>query len=437
MGFFNLSGMSTTRALQLFQVMRLGAVILTSILLAKSGLSIAGIGNYEMLLFIGTTLTFFWVNGLLQGMTPVYAGLGEQDRKAFVFNNFLVFCFISLVLFALMIWGERWVTPMLTGQVQVPYYRLFCLYLLLNLPTFPVEYYYLLDDKPRHIVGWGGVSFGLHVLALYLPVVSGYGLEGGFMALILLSGAKLLWTAGLALRYGAGELRFDLIRQYLVFSAPLTLNVMMGNLILLFDNWLVGWYYRDEAVFAVFRYGSRELPLATALATALGVAMIPRLSADMPAGLAELRTRTARLMHLLFPLTIVLLFVSRPLFPLVFNPGFAASAPLFNIYLLVTASRVLLPNAIVLARGVPQVIFGVGVVELLVKVVLGVLFIGWWGLPGLAWSVVLSFWVEKLALIGYLERKHGLPTGQWLDRKLFTLYTAALLGAYLLSCLLF
>jgi O-antigen/teichoic acid export membrane protein len=369
MGFFNLSGLSTTRALQLFQVMRLGAVILTSILLAKSGLSIAGIGNYEMLLFIGTTLTFFWVNGLLQGMTPIYAGLGEKDRKSFIFNNFLVFCFISLVLFALMIWGERWVTPMLTGQAQIPYYRLFCLYLLLNLPTFPVEYYYLLDDKPRHIVGWGGVSFGLHVLALYLPVVSGFGLEGGFMALILLSGAKLLWTAGLVLRYGTGGLRFDLIRQYLVFSAPLTLNVMMGNLILLFDNWLVGWYYRDEAVFAVFRYGSREFPLATALATALGVAMIPRLSADMPAGLAELRVRTGRLMHLLFPLTILLLFVSRPLFPLVFNPGFAASAPLFNIYLLVTASRVLLPNAIVLAKGVPQVIFGVGVVELLVKVV--------------------------------------------------------------------
>ncbi|MBP6826421.1 MAG: hypothetical protein KA165_07670, partial [Saprospiraceae bacterium] len=72
--------LSTSRALQIFQVMRMGAVILTSILLAKSGLDTAGIGNYEMLLYIGTTLTFFWVNGLLQGMPPVYVRLKEDDR---------------------------------------------------------------------------------------------------------------------------------------------------------------------------------------------------------------------------------------------------------------------------------------------------------------------------------------------------------------------
>jgi hypothetical protein len=41
--------------------MRLGAVVLTSILLAKSSLGIAEIGGYELLLYIGTTLTFFWV----------------------------------------------------------------------------------------------------------------------------------------------------------------------------------------------------------------------------------------------------------------------------------------------------------------------------------------------------------------------------------------
>lgn len=431
MGFTFWSDMSASRALQLFQVMRVGSVIVTSILLAKSGLSTAEIGTYEMLLYIGTTLTFFWVNGLLQGMPPVYARLNSHDRKAFIFNNFLVFCATAAGMYLALFLGEQWLTPALTGQAQVPYFHLFCVYLLLNLPTFPVEYYYLLHEKPRHIVGWGGVVFGLHIAALYLPVWMGFGLRGGFFTLIVLSGLKLAWAAGLVLRTGKPEFRIDLIRSYLRFSTPLTLNVLVGNFIVVFDSWLVGWYYRDEAVFAIFRYGSREFPLATALATGLGMALIPRLSEDLPAGMAEMKTKVRRLMHLLFPLTIFLLFVSGPLFPRVFNPDFAGSAPLFNVYLLITVSRVLLPNAIVLSRGAPRVIFGVGLIELAVKVVLGFLFIHWWGLMGVAWSVVVAFGFEKLALMWFLEKKLGVRTGDWLDWRWYLVYVLALVAAFL------
>lgn len=427
------TSISTTRALQLFQVMRLGAVILTSILLAKSGLSTAEIGTYELLLYIGTTLTFFWVNGLLMGMPPVYSNLDSDERKVFVFNNFLVFCGIAAGLFCVLFLGERFVTPLLTGQAEVPHFRLFCLYLLFNLPTFPVEYYYLLKEKPRHIIGWGAVTFGLHVAALFLPVKMGWGLQGGFTALAVLGALKFIWTAGLVFQIGKIQVRTGIIRQYLVFSAPLTLNVLVGNFVILFDTWLVGWYYKDEVTFAIFRYGSRELPLATALATALGTALIPLLTSELTAGLAALKDKTRQLMHLLFPLTILLLFITKPLFPLIFNPDFAASAPLFNIYLLITASRLLLPNAIVLAKGAPRAIFWVGIIELVVKIALGFLFIQWWGLTGVAWSAVLAFWVEKLGLMWILEKKYGVRTVEWLDWRWYLIYTAALVAAFLIA----
>lgn len=413
--------------------MRLGSVVLTSILLAKSGLSTAEIGVYEMLFYIGTTLTFFWLNGLLMGMPPVYSNLSDDDRKAFVFNNFIVFCAISAGLFCLLFFGEKWLTPLLTGQTTVPHYRLFCLFLLFNLPTFPVEYVYLLQEKPRHIIGWGAASFGLYVAALFLPLKMGYGLGGGFAALVLLSALKLQWTLSVVAQFGKIQLRLALIRRYLTFSTPLMLNALVGNFIVLFDVWLVGWYFRDEATFAVFRYGSREFPLATALATALGTAMIPRLAADFSAGLAELKSKTRRLMHLLFPLAITLLFLSGPLFPVVFNPDFGASAPLFNIYLLITASRVLLPNAIVLAKGEPRAIFWVSLVELAVKIALGFLFVRWWGLAGVAWSAVLAFWVEKLGLIWFLEKKHGLRAEEWLDVRWYLGYVATMMTVFLFS----
>ena len=417
--------LTLTRALQFYQLLRLGSVIGASILLAKSGLSLADIGVYEALLYIGSVAAFFWANGLLQGIPPVYARLAESEQKAFIFNKFLVFSGISFLIFLTLWFGRQWVMPALTGLPVAPYFGWFCAYLFFNLATLPVEYLYLLREKPWALVGWGGVSFGLYMLVLFLPVYFGYGLEGGLMGLAALGALRFLWAVILVARLGTPAFRPDLIGHYLRFSAPLVLNLMVGNLVLLFDNWLVGWYFRDETVFAVFRYGSREFPLATALATALGTVMIARIATQPEAGLAELKSQTRRLFHLLFPLTILLLFLSKPLFPLVFNPAFAGSAPLFNIYLLLTASRVLLPNSIILANGRPRAILLVGLLELAVKVILGFWFIHWWGLPGVAWSAVAAFFVEKAGLIWYLEKRLDVRTGDWLDWRWYAGYVVA------------
>jgi O-antigen/teichoic acid export membrane protein len=413
--------------------MRLGTAILTGVILAKSGLSVEEIGAWEMLLYLGTILTFFWVAGLLQGIAPVYAKLDEEERKSFVFNHFLLFCGISFALFVLMWAGEQWMAPALTGLDQVPYFKWFAVYLLFNLPSFPVEYWYLLQEKPRSIVLWGIVSFGIYLLALVLPIYVGMGLEGGIKALVMLSIGKWLWAAGMTLRHGKFKPGTVLILQYLAFCAPLMLSNVVSNLLMLFDNWLVNWHFSDPGIFAVYRYGAREFPLATALVSALGTSLIPQLVANQETGLGELKRKTRRLMHLLFPLTIGLIFFSRPLFPLVFNPDFADSAGLFNIYLLTLASRILLPASVALAKGDSRSIFWVSIVELVFKFILGFWFIQWWGLPGLAFSVVISFWVEKIGLIWILEQKHRIRTSEWLDWKWYMGYCVALFGAYWLS----
>ena len=419
--------------MQLYQVLRLGSVVLASILLAKSGLGLADIGAYEALLFVGSVAAFFWANGLLQGIPSVYAHLPEAERPAFIFNKFLVFGGISLLV-ALAFWlSQFWLAPALTGLSELPHFGWFCLFLFFNLASLPVEYLYLLREKPIGLAIWGLGSFGGYVLALMLPVYAGLGLEGGLMGLAGLGALRFVWAVGLVLQHSHPEWRPDLIKRYLNFSMPLVLNLMVGNLVLLFDNWLVGWYFQEEAVFAVFRYGSREFPLATALATALGTAMIARIALAPEAGLAELKAKTRRLFHLLFPLTMLLMLVAKPLFPLVFSPEFAASAPLFNIYLLLTLSRVLLPNAIVLAKGQPRAILVVGLSELILKVVLGFLFIHWWGLAGVAWSAVLSFWLEKIGLIWYLERRLKIPTRDWLDWPWYVGYSLAVVLVFILG----
>jgi hypothetical protein len=50
--------LNSTLAMQMYQVMRTGSAVLTGVVLAKSTLSTAEIGQWEMLLYVGTTLTF-------------------------------------------------------------------------------------------------------------------------------------------------------------------------------------------------------------------------------------------------------------------------------------------------------------------------------------------------------------------------------------------
>ncbi|MDX2136038.1 MAG: hypothetical protein SFV52_14735 [Saprospiraceae bacterium] len=427
---------SAPRAMQAFQVLRVGAILLTSVLLAKTGLSTSAIGVYEVMLYVGATLSFFWVNGLLQGIPPVHALCADDaEQERLLTLAFGVFNALSLVVTGGLFLFSAWLVPALTGLAELPFLGWFCLFLGFNLPAFVAEYVYLLRGQATRLVYWGLLSFGAQVLAVIAPVMAGYGLEGGLMALAGLAFVRWLWTLTLVFPK-RGFMPWDaaLLHRYLSFSSPLVLNVVTGNLVLLFDNWLVGYYYQSEAVFAVFRYGSRELPLATALATGLSVAMVGRLAAQPAQGMAELRVRGQRLMHAVFPPTLVLLFVSEQLFPLVFNPGFAESATLFNIYLLLTASRVLLPNVVVMALGRPGIILGVGLLELTAKVLLGWFFLQAWGLTGLAWSAVVAYFVEKIGLICWLEWR-GIRTGTWLNIPVYAAYAGALALAYAISLL--
>lgn len=422
--------------MQLFQAMRLGALVLSSVLLAKTGLGVVAIGQYEALLYLGSTLSFFWTVGLLQGIAPKYVQLAASDKAeaaTFLGQVFAVFCGFSLLMFILLVGAKPLLLPLLVGVGDLPHYTLFCLSLLFNLPSMPVEHFYLVQKKAWHIAIWGAVSAAGQLACFFGPLWLGWGLEGAFIGLGVLGGVKFIWAFRMV--WAVAPWRFDrfLTRDYIRLSLPLMGNTLASSLVVWFDNWLVAWHYQNEATFAIFRYGSREFPLATALATALGVALTPHLAADPIAGMAELRKRGRRLMHFLFPITGVLLFLTRPLFPVVFNPDFAASAPLFNIYLLLTISRVLLPNTLVLAAGHPNVLFRTSLAELALKVALGFWFIHLGGLEGLAWSVVVCFFFEKLVLIWYLERKMDIRTHQWLDLRWYACYTIALVATWIVS----
>src|SRR5512145_3343062 len=83
----NISGM------QLFQLMKPVIFLIISIVFAKK-LTRAEVGQFEMFMFIGGFMTFFWVTGIIQSLLPLYnrnktyrkVGEDENEKSPEIFN---------------------------------------------------------------------------------------------------------------------------------------------------------------------------------------------------------------------------------------------------------------------------------------------------------------------------------------------------------------
>ena len=424
---------NNVRALQIFQILRQGAAILISILLAKSALSTDDIGVFEMLVFIGTTVSFFWIAGLNQGMLPFFPKLKTEEQSQFIFNSFLLFCGLSIFVFVLLYFFETHITQVLVGQSSLPYYQWYCIYLLFFMPSFLIDYFYLVKNRPYRIIQFGVTVFTLQILVVVVPIFLGWGLLWSIYGLVALGVFRFLWLVILVFSFGKFQMNRDLMQSYWVLSFPLILYTLLSGFPTVFDSWVVGWFYNNTSTFAIFRYGARELPLAIALANALSSAMIPELVKNASSALPLLRQRTLKLYHAIFPLSIILMLTSWWWFPRVFNEAFIESAAIFNVFLLVVISRLIFPQTILIALGKTKMVLYISILETLLNIVLSIWLVQIFGLVGIAFGTVIAYLFEKIMIGIYLYSKHNIPFQQYTPVTWFMLYSVVLVGVYFIS----
>ena len=186
-------------------------------------------------------------------------------------------------------------------------------------------------------------------------------------------------------------------------------------------------------MFAVFRYGAQELPLALALTNAFSNVMVVEVATDVKKALPLIKARSLRLFHLLFPLSIVLMLLSPFLFPWIFNSDFVKSVPVFQVYLFVIISRLVFSSTILIGLKANSVLTWIGSLELLLNVGLSFYWGLKFGLVGIALATLVAFTFEKIMQCIYLYRMHGISPKEYLDIRWFFGYSALLLMAFLLS----
>lgn len=425
---FNLTRIS---ALQIFQMIRFSALILIGVVFSKSGLGTSEIGQYETFLFLAGAVSFFWINGLIQGFLPIAHGEKKTDKNARLFSVFYLLMILSLLAAGFVLIFEQSISGILLNGAKVPFLKYLLIYLLVSSPASLVEYIYLVQNRSRKIVIYGAISFLLMFLLVVLPSVAGMTIEYSLAGLVASAAFRLVWALVLLFRYSVPKPDFAFIQIHLKSATPLVFSMFLSGSAQYVDGFIITSYF-DEATFAVFRFGAREFPLVLLLANAFSASMLPGFAdrSKLKSNLEQIRINSEKLGRWLFPLSGVLMLVSHWAFPVVFNASFAGSATIFNIYLLLIVSRLLFPQTILIGLQKNKAILWASFLEIVVNVALSLWFVRLWGLPGVAYGTVGAYIFEKLVLMVFVRKTCRIKVAEYLNLKQHLLYSLLLTAIF-------
>jgi O-antigen/teichoic acid export membrane protein len=436
----------TLSGLQFFQLFRYGSVFLISIILPRAGLAPDQVGIFEAFLFFAGVVSYFWVTGLIQALLPLasiqtgVSDIGKQQEESSsahsspeFFNSFLLLLLFSVFAAGTLLLASPMLEQLLGQELPVEIIWLVVLYLILFAPSTLVEYWYVIRGHTKMLVAYGTIAFTLQILTVGIPVLLGYGVTGAIWGMIAAGGFRMIWLLSILIKNHEFRISFPFWKKYLNLGAPIIVSVFLSGSAQYVNGFIVSVKF-DPAMFAIFRYGARELPLVALLAHALSNAMVPVISRDGPAaGLKMLRARSSRMASWMFPLTVFLVLIAYFLFPAVYGMNFLESAGIFNLFLLLITSRLLFPQTVLIALKKTRILMAASLFELMLNIGLSLILVQIWGIRGVAMATVIAYFFERTFLMTYTSTILGIPPSQYVDIRKHFSWSAILLLAYLLA----
>jgi len=418
-------------ALQTFQFLRFLCFLVISIYFTKVPLSGGDIGSWEKLLLISGALSYFWVTGILQSFLPL-----SQRNKAFVqhqriagkspelFNAFILLMAFSLA-FALLILLMYGYGTIHTETPKIPYPGWLIIYFIFSNSSALIEHIFLIQDRPRHIFWYGIISTIVQIIAVCVPIMLGLGIVSAILGLIFVSVLRFLYLLHLLFRYAEFKLSIPFILNNLYVGYPIMFSALLSGSAQYVDS-LVATIAFDAKDFAIFRYGCKELPFVVMMTSGLHNALIPAFSVkkNIPDILSEIKTRSLRQMHFLFPLTILVMIFSQALFRLLFNPEFDKSPGVFMIYQLMIVSRVVFPQTILIGLKRTHILMWASIIQIALNIPLAffLVHVGY-DVNGIALASGLVHILEKLILMWYNYRKLGISPKKYTPMSWYIFYS--------------
>lgn len=287
------------------------------------------------------------------------------------------------------------------------------LYALFDLPARLLPNILLAEQRARSSAGASLVqSLGV-VVATFVPIGLGYGVEGivvGLVAFGAIYAAGMAWLLRGIYR-GAKAASPVRLRQLFEYSLPLGLTDVVSNLNASFDMWLIVISFSATEV-AEYQAGAWQIPIITTIAYSTGAAYMTRYTTLHQEGrameaMAIWRNTIAKISLVVVPAAAVFIVAAEEFVTLAFTEDYVAAAPVFRCYCLLTMARVTAFGSLMLAAGRPGLVFKSASFTLLSNVVISVPALLAFGFVGPALGTAIAFVPTVYFYCKYIARAWG------------------------------
>jgi O-antigen/teichoic acid export membrane protein len=221
---------------------------------------------------------------------------------------------------------------------------------------------------------WASASYVVSDVAraalFVLPLLFWPSLHTLMLCAIAFSALRLAAALLLLKREFGGELRVDmsLLPAQLAYALPFALYVLVEILQSTFHQYAVSWSF-DAATFAIYSVGCFQVPFVDFLASPASSVMMVRMSEEMREGrpaeaLAIWLDITRKLALVFFPMVVLLMALSREVITFLFTAAYAASAPIFALWVTTVALSVLQTDGVMRVHAQIRFLFLVNLVRL-------------------------------------------------------------------------
>lgn len=397
-------------ALQFFQLAKFFSLLAVSVLLVKSGYSKEDVAQYEFMLWLAGAVSFFWVNALVQVFLSHQPKWRLDSQSQNLKSVFLIFQVLAVI--------SSLVAFIAYKNITVS------LFILFQTPANFNEYFFFSQRKNKQLLIYSVLT--ILTIVLFIAALSFYSFDIEYLLNALVLGAFLRWIVTLFVSFSFFNSKTiwpD--KEFLTAFGLLSLSFILSGSAEFVNGWLVK-FFANESFFAEFRLGSKEIPIFTILAATLSNSFISKISANKDLGIAQLKEKSKRYMHLLFPLSIIFVLASSLIYDLFLSSAYNNSADLFSILMLLTIPRLIFPQTIMHALNQQKVITIISAVELTINITLAIILFPLLGLKGIVLAIVLANFIEKLILLVYLKLNLGISPSTYIPIPIYMSYSILL-----------
>ena len=189
---------NTTKAYQIYQVLRLVSLVIISILLVKTSYSTTETSAFELFLFIINIASFFWIMGISNAMLSYYPKLSNGDKKVFFKTVFFFLQIFGVIVSLILYLSERFGLALDNTILNSHSIILMSLYLFFYSPTIIIEIKYILKNSYKDLIKYGFLLYGIQFLLIFSAVFIYKDITFLFYGLLIWIFLRWLWTFKIA-----------------------------------------------------------------------------------------------------------------------------------------------------------------------------------------------------------------------------------------------